>query len=80
MSYDIETGLAVLVDGTDALFVDVSLALESISNQWATDRLSMVMVIGHLEHSEVSGNVYPLLVVILLSEGSTSWSSSIAPS
>jgi len=61
LCYDIETGLAVLVDGTDALFVDVTLALETISNQWATDRLSMVMVIGHLEHSEVSGNVYPPL-------------------
>jgi len=48
----------VLLDGSDGLYVDVTLALDSRSNLWATERLSTVMAIGDLEHSDVSVGLF----------------------
>jgi len=54
LSYDFTTGLIVLVDGANGLLVDISLSLDSQTSVWARDRLSTIMAIGDLEHSEVS--------------------------
>lgn len=60
LTYDIASGLVVLLDGNDGLYVDVTLALDSRSSLWATERLSTVMAIGNLEHSDVSANLFCL--------------------
>lgn len=52
--YDIVTGFIVLVDKANGLLVDMSGALDGQSKLWATERLSVIMVIGHLERSSVS--------------------------
>lgn len=52
--YDVVTGFIVLVDKANGLLVDISGALDSQSRLWATERLSVIMVIGHLERSSVS--------------------------
>ncbi|KAF9526591.1 hypothetical protein CPB83DRAFT_794417 [Crepidotus variabilis] len=52
LSYDVNTGLIVLVDGKEAVLVDISLALDFHSKVWATDRLSTIMAIGDLESSD----------------------------
>ncbi len=57
LTYDIASGLLVLLDGNDGLYVDVTLALDSRSSLWATERLSTVMAIGVLEHSDVRAGV-----------------------
>lgn len=39
------------MDKANGLLVDMSGALDSQSRLWATERLSVIMVIGHLERS-----------------------------
>lgn len=46
----------MLLDGSYGLLVDTTLVLDAKSNDWALERLTTVMVIGHLEESDVSGN------------------------
>ena len=53
-SYDVVTGFIVLVDKANGLLVDMSGALDGQSKLWATERLSVIMVIGHLERSSAS--------------------------
>ena len=53
-SYDVVTGFIVLVDKANGLLVDMSGALDGQSKLWATERLSVIMVIGHLECSSAS--------------------------
>ncbi|KAF8967885.1 hypothetical protein BDZ97DRAFT_1655840 [Flammula alnicola] len=53
LSYDVATGLIVLIDGGHGLLVDVCLSLDGQSRSWATERLSTIMAIGHLERSTV---------------------------
>jgi hypothetical protein len=64
--YDVVTGFIVLVDKADGLLVDMSGALDGQSRLWATERLSVVMVIGHLERSSASVGrfSYPCLFFI----------------
>ena len=52
--YDVVTGFIVLVDKANGLLVDMSGALDGQSRLWATEKLSVIMVIGHLERSSVS--------------------------
>lgn len=52
LSYDVLTGLFVLLDNDKAVMVDVSMALDDKSKLWATERLSTVIVLGHLERTE----------------------------
>ena len=58
--YDVVTGFIVLVDKGNGVLVDTSLALDGQSRSWATEKLSVIMVIGHLECS--SASVGPLLL------------------
>lgn len=51
--YDVVTGFILLVDKANGLLVDMSGALDGQSRLWATERLSVIMVIGHLERSSV---------------------------
>ena len=44
----------MILDGSYGLLVDITLVLDTKSNEWAHERLTMVMVIGHLEESDVS--------------------------
>ena len=60
--YDVVSGFIVLVDKANGLLVDMSGALDGQSGIWATERLSVIMVIGHLELSTVR----PLLLPISL--------------
>ena len=53
LSYDVLTGLFVLLDNDKAVMVDVSTALDDKSKLWATERLSTVIVLGHVERTEV---------------------------
>ena len=53
LSYDVLTGFFVLLDNDKAVMVDVSMALDDKSKLWATERLSTVIVLGHLEGTEV---------------------------
>jgi hypothetical protein len=50
LSYDPSTCLALLYDPDYALLVDVSLSLDG----WVNETKGIVMVIGHLERSDVS--------------------------
>ena len=52
--YDVVTGFIVLVDKANGLLVDISGALDGQSRLWATERLSVIMVIGHLERSSAN--------------------------
>jgi hypothetical protein len=52
--YDVVTGFLVLVDKANGLLVDMSGALDGHSGLWATERLSVIMVIGDLERSSAS--------------------------
>ncbi|KIK09148.1 hypothetical protein K443DRAFT_671644 [Laccaria amethystina LaAM-08-1] len=52
LSYDVLTGLFVLLDNDKAVMVDVSMAIDDKSKLWATERLSTVIVLGHLEGTE----------------------------
>ena len=62
-SYDVVTGFIVLVDKANGLLVDMSGALDGQSKLWATERLSVIMVIGHLERSSASvGRFLSLLI------------------
>jgi hypothetical protein len=64
--YDVVTGFIVLVDKANGLLVDLSGALDGQSRLWATERLSVIMVIGHLEVSSASvGRLsYPCLFFV----------------
>ena len=65
--YDIVTGFIVLVDKANGLLVDMSGALDGQSKLWATERLSVIMVIGHLDRSSASVgrfSIYPCLFFI----------------
>ncbi|KAF8200984.1 hypothetical protein BJ912DRAFT_843718 [Pholiota molesta] len=53
LAYDVQTGLIILIDKQHGLLVDVDLSLHEESAEWATERLSTIMVIGHLERSSV---------------------------
>ena len=55
--YDVVTGFIVLLDKAKGILVDMSAALDGQSRIWATERLSVIMVIGHLERSSV-GQIY----------------------
>ena len=65
--YDVVTGFIVLLDKANGLLVDISRALDGQSRLWATERLSMIMVIGHLECSSavVGCFLLPLLVLFI---------------
>lgn len=52
--YDVVTGFIVLLDKSNGLLVDISGALDGQSKLWVTERLSIIMVIGHLERSNAS--------------------------
>ncbi|CAA7259066.1 unnamed protein product [Cyclocybe aegerita] len=52
LTYDVATGLIILIDEEHALLVDVSLALDSQSREWVPERLSTIMVIGDLERTD----------------------------
>ena len=52
--YDVVTGFILLVDKANGLLVDMSGALDGQSRLWATERLSVIMVIGHLEPPSAS--------------------------
>ena len=67
--YDAVTGFIVLVDKADGLLVDMSEALDGQSGLWATERLSVIMVIGHLERS--SFNVGRFLSCLLFTDVDT---------
>lgn len=54
LTYDIESGIGVLLDGSNGLLVDISLVLDAKSNDWAHERLATITAIGHLEESDVS--------------------------
>lgn len=45
--------MAVVVHGKTGLLVDTDLCLQEQTFGWATERLTTVMVIGHLERSEL---------------------------
>ena len=67
--YDVVTGFIVLVDKANGLLVDMSEALDGQSRIWATERLSVVMVIGHLERPSASVGPlasYPCLLFSLI--------------
>ncbi|KAF9474551.1 hypothetical protein BDN70DRAFT_815524 [Pholiota conissans] len=53
LAYDAPTGLVVLIDKGHGLLVDVELSLGdgAESAVWVTERLSTIMVIGHLERT-----------------------------
>ncbi|KAJ3487815.1 hypothetical protein NLJ89_g11678 [Agrocybe chaxingu] len=58
LTYDVATGLIILIDDEHALLVDVSLALDSQSREWVPERLSTIIVIGDLERTDVGGITY----------------------
>ena len=62
-SYDVVTGFIVLVDKANGLLVDMSGALDGQSKLWATERLSVIMVIGHLEGSSASVGLFLSLLI-----------------
>ena len=66
--YDVVTGFIVLVDKGNGVLVDTSLALDGQSRSWATEKLSVIMVIGHLECSSASVGplLYPMSILLLL--------------
>jgi len=53
LTYDLGSGLAVLLDGPHGLLVDLTLVLDAKSNDWAHERLTTVTAIGHLEALDV---------------------------
>ncbi|KDR75764.1 hypothetical protein GALMADRAFT_248448 [Galerina marginata CBS 339.88] len=54
LTYDVATGLATVIDGKHGLLVNMFLSLDSQSRLWATERLSTIIAIGHLERADVS--------------------------
>ena len=64
-SYDVVTGFIVLVDKANGLLVDMSGALDGQSKLWATERLSVIMVIGHLEHSSASVGLFLSFLIFI---------------
>ena len=52
LSYEPATGLALLLGGDQGIIVDVSLCVDC-SSSWTHERLCLIMVIGHLETSQV---------------------------
>jgi hypothetical protein len=69
------------LDKANGLLVDVSRALDGQSRLWATERLSIIMVIGHLERSSASvGRLllslpFLLLLIWILVSDASSYSS-----
>ncbi|KAG6918708.1 hypothetical protein DXG01_012193 [Tephrocybe rancida] len=49
LSYDSTTGLILLLEGDQALLVDVSLCVDYWAGHWVRDRFGMIRVIGYLE-------------------------------
>jgi hypothetical protein len=60
LGYDAIHGLIVLLDadGKHTVVVDVREVLDESSSQWVNERLGTVMVVGYVEESPVSGNVF----------------------
>ncbi|KAF8161216.1 hypothetical protein B0H34DRAFT_371144 [Crassisporium funariophilum] len=58
LSYDVVSGLIILVDGAYGLLLDISMALDGQSRSWATEHLSTIIGIGHLEQSAVGIRLY----------------------
>ena len=54
LTYDVESGLAVVLDGFYGLLVDITLVLDSRSKGWAHERMTTIMAIGDLEETDVS--------------------------
>lgn len=54
LSYDTDTQLVIVIDGEDALLVDVSLCVDPWTGPWIRERLCKVMTLGHLESADVS--------------------------
>ncbi|KAF9012446.1 hypothetical protein BDQ17DRAFT_1225677, partial [Cyathus striatus] len=52
LSYDATTGMIVLMEERHGVVVDVSLCVEC-SATWVGERLSKIIVIGHVEDAEV---------------------------
>ncbi|KAF8893989.1 hypothetical protein BD779DRAFT_1669499 [Infundibulicybe gibba] len=57
LSYDSSTGLVLLLDQDVSVLVDVSLCIKPWSSSWVRERLSTLMIIGHLE---VSTEEFPI--------------------
>ncbi|KIM40219.1 hypothetical protein M413DRAFT_446386 [Hebeloma cylindrosporum] len=53
LSYDVQTGIVVLIDEGHGLYVDIVLSLDGQSRRWATERLSTIIALGDLERSEM---------------------------
>ena len=65
--YDVVTGFIVLVDKANGLVVDMSEALDGQSRLWASERLSVIMVIGYLELCSVGRFLFlPLPIVLII--------------
>ncbi|KAF4620625.1 hypothetical protein D9613_000788 [Agrocybe pediades] len=47
--YEAKSAMLTLIDGHQGLLVDTSLALDSQSHLWASERLSTVIVIGRID-------------------------------
>ncbi len=56
-----DTSTVILIDGDVGLLVDVSLCLDACSTgRWITERLSSIMVIGHVESADVNTRLFIL--------------------
>ncbi|KAF8897065.1 hypothetical protein CPB84DRAFT_1710051 [Gymnopilus junonius] len=53
LSYDVESGLIILIEGRHGLLIDSLLSLDNQSSLWATERLSTVIALGRLEYPTV---------------------------
>ena len=71
--YDVVTGFILLVDKANGLLVDMSGALDGQSKLWATERLSLIMVIGHLERSSASVGRFKFLYIFQVAYLSLIW-------
>ena len=49
LSYEPTSGLALLIDGEQGIIIDVSLCVDHNSSSWTRERLSLAMVVGHVE-------------------------------
>ncbi|KAF8976592.1 hypothetical protein BDQ17DRAFT_1551144 [Cyathus striatus] len=56
LSYDATTGMIVLMEERHGVVVDVSLCVEC-SATWVGERLSKIIVIGHVEDAESPGGI-----------------------
>jgi len=51
LSYDDKSGLILVMDGHEAVLVDVSLCVGRWSSDWIREYLSQIMVVGYLDKS-----------------------------